>query len=119
MGGHVSLDEFTLALFAGCNGLRIVAYLPQIHKAAMDRNGVSSISCMTWGLFLLANISTAAYALVNLSDWQMAFLFAGNAFCCVVIIAITCWKRRQHSLLSAERPPPPPAGEPNNSYAIP
>ena len=59
------LEEFTLALFAACNSIRVVGYLPQIHKAATDKNGESSISFMTWMLFLLAHLSTVAYALVN------------------------------------------------------
>ena len=31
------LEEITLALFAACNSIRVVAYLPQLHKAATDR----------------------------------------------------------------------------------
>jgi len=73
------LEEITLALFAACNGVRVVAYLPQIHKAATDKNGASSISFMTWSLFLLAHISTVAYAIINRSDWGMAACFAINA----------------------------------------
>jgi len=63
------LEEITLALFTACNSVRLVAYLPQIHKAATDKNGASSVSFMTWILFLLAHLSTVAYALVNRSDW--------------------------------------------------
>jgi len=63
------LEEITLALFTACNSVRVVAYLPQIHKAATDNNGASSVSFMTWMLFLLAHLSTVAYALVNRSDW--------------------------------------------------
>lgn len=93
----MSLEETTVALFAICNSLRVFAYLPQIHKAAACRNGASSVSCTTWGLFLLAHLSTVAYALVNRSDWQMGALFAGNAVCCLVIITIACWKHRRYS----------------------
>lgn len=97
MESQVSLEETTLALFAVCNSLRVFAYLPQIHKAAACRNGASSVSCATWGFFLLAHLSTVAYALVNRSDWQMAALFAGNAVCCLIIIAIAWWKRRRRA----------------------
>jgi hypothetical protein len=58
----MSLEEITLTLFAACNSFRVVAYVPQILKRANDKNGVSSISFMTWSLFLLAHISTVAYA---------------------------------------------------------
>ena len=38
----MSLEEITLALFAACNSIRVVAYVPQIFKAANDKNGASS-----------------------------------------------------------------------------
>jgi hypothetical protein len=54
--------------------MRVVAYVPQILKAAADKNGASSISAATWLLFLVAHLSTVAYALVNRSDsgWPRA-----------------------------------------------
>ena len=66
------LEELTFAAFAACNSVRVIAYLPQIYKAATDRNGASAISCLTWSLFLFANISTTAYALINrgMSGWR-------------------------------------------------
>jgi hypothetical protein len=101
----VSIEEATLVLFAVCNSLRVVAYLPQIYKAATCRNGASSVSCSTWGLFLLAHLSTVAYALVNQSDWQMAALFGGNALCCLAIISVARWKHRRHLASPSFRQP--------------
>ena len=57
------LEDITLALFAACNFIRLFAYLPQIYRTATDKNGASAISYTTWGLFLIANLSTIAYAL--------------------------------------------------------
>jgi len=91
------LEEITLVLFAACNSVRVVAYVPQILKAATDKNGASSISFMTWSLFLLAHLSTVAYALVNRSDWTLAACFTINAVCCIAILAIAYWKRRSHA----------------------
>jgi uncharacterized protein with PQ loop repeat len=93
----MSLEEITLTLFAACNSIRVVAYIPQILKAANDKNGTSSISFMTWFLFLLAHLSTVAYALINRSDWGLAACFAVNAICCVAILGIAYWKRRSHA----------------------
>jgi hypothetical protein len=73
-----------------------VAYLPQIHKAATDKNGACSISLTTWGLFLVAHLSTVAYAIINRSDWGLAACFVINALCCVAILLIAFWKRRSH-----------------------
>jgi uncharacterized protein with PQ loop repeat len=98
------LEDITLAIFAACNSVRVVAYLPQIHKAATDKNGASSISFITWSLFLVAHVSTVAYALINRSDWGLAACFAINAICCVAILAIAYGKRRSHTKRLTERP---------------
>jgi len=88
------LEEITLALFAICNSIRIFAYLPQILKAATDKNGASAISGTTWSLFLVAHLSTIAHALVNLGDRWLAICFTGNALCCLIILLIAWWKGR-------------------------
>ena len=93
----MSLEDLTLMLFTACNSVRILAYIPQMRTAVRDKNGASAISYTTWGLFLIANLSTVAYALVNRADWSLALCFAGNALCCVAILAITYAKRRQYS----------------------
>ena len=92
----MQLEDITFAMFAACNAIRLVAYLPQIHKAAKDLNGASSVSCTTWTLFLLGHLSTVAYALVNRSDWVLAACFASNAVCCIAILAVVNWKRRNY-----------------------
>ena len=96
----MQLEDVTLALFAACNFMRLFAYLPQIYRTATDKNGASAISYTTWGLFLIANLSTIAYALVNRSDWWLATCFAGNAVCCMVILAVAYWKRVSHARAS-------------------
>jgi hypothetical protein len=93
----MTLEEITLGGFAVCNGLRIFAYLPQIRKAARDANGASAISYTTWILFFIAHLSTVAYAIVNRSDWGLATCFAGNAVCCLAIVAVAYCKRRRHA----------------------
>ena len=93
----MTFEDISLTLFAACNVIRIVAYFPQIHKAATDENGAAAISCTTWFLFLIAHLSTIAYALVNRSDWGLAACFAANAVCCVAILAITMHKRQAAS----------------------
>jgi hypothetical protein len=93
----MSLEEITLGAFAVCNSLRVFAYIPQIRKAATDENGASAVSCTTWTLFLVAHLSTVAYAIVNRSDWGLAACFAVNAVCCFAIVAVACCKRRRHA----------------------
>jgi hypothetical protein len=92
----VTVADFTLAMFTLCNSLRVLAYVPQIAKAAADRSGAEAISFSTWGLFLLSNTSAVAYALVNKADWTMATMFLANAVGCSTILLIGAWKRSQH-----------------------
>jgi hypothetical protein len=87
------IADITLMVFTLCNSLRIVAYVPQIVKAATDKTGAKAISYTTWGLFLISNISTAAYASVNKGDWAMAAIFLGNGVGCIAIIAVAAWQR--------------------------
>ena len=49
---------------------------------------------IAWGLFLISNISTAAYASVNKGDWAMAAaIFLRNGVGCIAIIAVAAWQR--------------------------
>ena len=102
----MQLEEVTLLLFAACNSLRVLAYIPQIHKAATAPNGASAISYSTWSLFLLANLSTIAYAIVNQSDWWLATCFAINALCCAAIIVASYWRARRYSIVTAGQSTP-------------
>jgi hypothetical protein len=92
----MTLADITLTAFTLCNSLRVVAYVPQIARAAADRSGAEAISFGTWGLFLVSHASATAYALVNSKDWTMAALFLGNAIGCGAIVLIAAWKRLQH-----------------------
>ena len=102
------LEDVTLTLFAACNFIRLFAYLPQIYKAATDKNGASAISYTTWGLFLIAHLSTIAYALVNRSDWWLAVCFAGNALCCLAILTVAYRRSVSHARASHLAAPPLP-----------
>jgi hypothetical protein len=83
-----------MVAFTLCNTVRVGAYLPQIWKAAADENGAKAVSSLTWGLFLVSHLSTAAYALVNRGDWGMASIFLANAAGCAAILLVATCKRR-------------------------
>jgi hypothetical protein len=87
--------DITLAAFTLCNSFRVLAYLPQITRAARDQNGAQAVSFATWGLFLFSNVSAVAYALVNKDDWTMAAVFTANGLGCTAILLIGAWKRCQ------------------------
>src|SRR5215468_2733808 len=92
----MTLAEVTLTAFTLCNSLRVVAYFPQIARAARDQGGAQAISFGTWGLFLVSHTSAMAYAFVNKDDWTMASMFLCNALGCSAILLIAGWKRSRH-----------------------
>ena len=99
----MTIADITLAAFTLSNSFRVLAYLPQIAKAARDRGGADAISFGTWGLFLVSHASAMAYALVNKQDWTMASMFLLNAGGCVTILSIAAWKRSRHRGWPIER----------------
>ena len=100
----MTIADITLVAFTLCNSLRVVAYFPQIARAAADRSGAEAISLWTWGLFLVSHASATAYALVNKEDWTMASVFLGNAIGCGAVLLITAWKRSRHRGRRIEEP---------------
>jgi len=92
----MTVAEITFAAFTFCNSVRVVAYVPQIAKAATDQDGAQAISFTTWGLFLVSNATAVAYALVNKSDWIMAAVFLANGIGCTAIILIAAWQRSRY-----------------------
>jgi hypothetical protein len=91
----VNIANITLLLFTLFSSLRVVSYLPQIHRVAQDGNGASAISYATWSLWTCANIATALYAAINLRDVYLSTVSGIYAFCCLVVIMLTMLKRRR------------------------
>ena len=91
------LPEITLVLFSIFNILRLGSYLPQIVRVATDNEGAKAISYSTWSLWIGANASTAAYAVVNIADMTLFIVSAMNAIGCALVVGLTALKRRQHA----------------------
>lgn len=92
----VPLQEALTLAFLAANGLRLVAYMPQIAALARCAPGAgTNVSVLTWSLFAVSNLTTALYAAAVLADDRMALLFAGNVACCTVItgLALRCRAR--------------------------
>ena len=85
-----------LSGFTAVNSIRIIAYVPQILKAARDTNGASAISYTTWLLFLASHLMTIAYAIICIGDLLMAIIFLGNALACLAIVSVAAFKRHRH-----------------------
>lgn len=85
--------EIIVALFAVSNTARVIAYVPQIVRLARDSRAAAGVSCLTWLLFAVANLSTVAYAIIVVHDWRMAAIFSVNMVCCLCITGLTVYKR--------------------------
>jgi hypothetical protein len=96
----MQLSDLTMLTFTACNSLRVFAYVPQIVSAIRDNTGCRGVSYGTWCMFLIAHASAVAYALVNVKDSNMAFIFAGNGICCLAILVVVVSKRRRHAVLT-------------------
>jgi hypothetical protein len=91
----MDMPELTLVIFYTFNALRIGAYLPQILRVANDVSGAPTISYTTWTVWIGANGSTAAYALVITPNWTLFAVNTLNAFGCALVVALTALKRHQ------------------------
>jgi hypothetical protein len=89
----MSLPEVTLLLFSIFNVLRVGSYLPQIVRVATDKEGAKAISYVTWCIWIGANATTAAYAVVNVSDIALFLISTLNALGCMIVVALTAIKR--------------------------
>ena len=92
-GDNMELADVTLMAFTVCNSVRVLAYVPQIWKAATDDNGAKALSYTTWSLFLVSHVTTAVYSIVNRQDWALATMFLVNATACAAILAVAAWRR--------------------------
>jgi hypothetical protein len=87
--------EITPLVFYLFNALRVGAYLPQIIRVANDTEGAKAISYTTWSVWIGANGSTAAYALVISPSLALFLVNLANALGCTSVVILTMWKRRQ------------------------
>jgi hypothetical protein len=96
--------DLPLIAFAVCNALRISAFFPQMILLACRPGTAASFSHATWVLFLAANLSTAVYAFVVLSDTVLGIVHAISALCCGVLIGLALWRCRFPVVAHAAEP---------------
>jgi hypothetical protein len=91
----MSSAELSLLVFAACNTLRVIAYLPQIAMLIRRPESAASFSHASWLLFSAANASTAAYAWLVLADSLVATFSALSTLCGALLIGLALWRRMQ------------------------
>jgi hypothetical protein len=90
--------EISLGLFYIFSVLRGAMYLPQVATLARHRGEADQICCSTWAFWACANASTAAYAIINITDWLLFASGMINMLGCIAILAIALWKRRRFAV---------------------
>jgi hypothetical protein len=91
----LSATDILILAFSITNSFRVIAYMPQIIRLARDRSGAAAVSCSTWVLFFVSNLSTAAYGGLVLGDRWMSLIFTATAGCNLAIVILTLVRRRQ------------------------
>ena len=86
--------EIVVLAFAATNGLRIIAYVPQIMRLARAESGAVAVSSCTWALFLMSNLSTPAYTSVVVGELWMTLVFVTNAVFSAAIVVLIALSRR-------------------------
>jgi hypothetical protein len=85
-----------LAVLTFFNVLLFWDYVPRIAKKAKDQSDAEKIPFSASALCLASYTSAIAYAIGYQGDWKTAFLFAGNAVGCGVVLLVVAWKRSRH-----------------------
>lgn len=91
----VSLQDALTMAFLGANAVRLLAYLPQLAALLRPGGDAGGVSMLSWALFGVSNLTTAAYAWAVLSDPAMTLLFSANFGCCAAIVGLTLRRRAQ------------------------
>lgn len=92
-------ENVVMLAFLLTNLARVLAYLPQIVAIMRDQGRAKAVSCATWSLFLISNLTSALYAATVSADLAMTTAFAANTACCAAIVGLLCWKRRRATAL--------------------
>lgn len=95
----MTAPEITFALFYLFSALRGAMYLPQIATLARHPGRAEEICCTTWGFWACANASTAAYAVINVTDLLLFASGLVNMAGCLAVLAIALWKRHRFACL--------------------
>lgn len=84
------MDSFDLITpaFAALNGLRLLAFVPQIAAVARSRDGARDIALSTWSVWLCCNLTGAAYFVQVRPDAWLAATFAGAALACGAVLGL-------------------------------
>jgi uncharacterized protein with PQ loop repeat len=95
MSQELILQSIT-AIYAVCNAVRLLIYVPQIVAIARERSGAHAISMFSWIFWSFSHAVTAVYCQIVVNDPLLGSMMWGNAFGCLAVVVLTAAKRRRY-----------------------
>ena len=81
------------AIYAVCNVVRLLFYVPQMLAVVRDPLGAYAISLSTWIFWTFSHAVTTVYCGMVVSDPLLAAMMLGNTIGSCAIVALTARKR--------------------------
>jgi hypothetical protein len=81
------------AIYAGCNVVRLLFYVPQMLAVMRDPLGAGAISLSTWTFWTFSHAVTTVYCGMVVNDSLLAVMMLGNTLGSCAIVALTAHKR--------------------------
>ena len=81
------------AIYAVCNVVRLLFYVPQMLAVVRDPLGACAISLSTWMFWTFSHAVTTVYCGMVVSDPLLAAMMLGNTLGSCAIVALTARKR--------------------------
>lgn len=82
-------------LYLLTNATRVVTYIPQIVVVWRCTDGALSVSLLTWGSWVLSNLTATVYGVLVVRDGFFVAISLVNLAGCGVVAAIAAWRRAQ------------------------
>lgn len=95
MSNDLILQSIT-AIYAICNAMRLLSYVPQIVAVARENSGAHAISLASWLFWVLSHAITAVYCAAVVKDPLLAGMMWGNAAGCLGVVVLTAMKRQRY-----------------------
>jgi hypothetical protein len=87
------LLHWITAIYALCNVIRLLFYVPQLLAVIRDPLGACAISISTWAFWTVSHAVTTVYCGMVVNDPLLAAMMLGNTLGSFAIAALTARKR--------------------------
>jgi hypothetical protein len=82
-------------LYLLTNAARVLTYIPQIVVVWRCTDGAASVSLLTWGSWVLSNVTATVYAVLVVRDALFVAISLVNLLGCAAVAVIAARRRAQ------------------------